>query len=183
MASNLDITNILASLKRLYLRIMALQTKGQARKSITSTHSSRPKNVTKSLSDCISKLAKKAASDPVNVTKLHVPETHISDHAHSTISRDTSTSHELGELSLHLKDSHKYTGVSQDTGARLAQSTWEHFHASIRLARQGNTSAALLHRDLANSALIEAERYLPEQEYARLSKELMEAIKEISNQV
>jgi hypothetical protein len=63
------------------------------------------------------------------------------------------------------------------------QSTWEHFHASIRLARQGDTEAAKLHAELTKNALNEAAHYLPEAVYSRFSKDVMKALDDINGQI
>lgn len=182
MASSGDLTNLLGILKRLYLRIMALQASSHTGYS-HHARASKPHNIAKPLSDCIDKLAASAVNKPSTTIEPHIHELGFSAHTHTTtITRDPDSWTELGELSLHLKDSHKYTGTSQDTGTRLVQSTWEHFHSTIRLARQGNAKAARVHMELTNSALAEAAHYLTPSEYDSFSREVMQALEEITNQ-
>ena len=77
-----------------------------------------------------------------------------------------------------MKDTHKYSGVSLNTGEKLIQSTWEHFHASIRLAHQGDVKTAKMHAELTRNALIEAAHYLPEAVYSRFSREVLKALED-----
>ena len=63
------------------------------------------------------------------------------------------------------------------------QSTWEHLHASIRFARQGDVKTARLHADLTRNALNEAAHYLPEPVYSRFSEDVMKALKDIKGQI
>jgi hypothetical protein len=135
------------------------------------------------LAECIDKLAANAANNPLDASNSQMPEFKNHSHDHTPLSREASSREELGELSVHLKDSHQYSGTSTGTGDKLMQSTWEHFHASIRLARQGDTEAAKLHAELTKNALNEAAHYLPEAVYSRFSKDVMKALDDINGQI
>lgn len=182
MTSSQDSTNLLESIKLLYSRIMALHAESRARSSLNSNNVTVSQDIATPLSQVIEKLATSAASKLPDTTEPPEPELEKEAHERASINRDPASWTELGELSLHLKDSHRYLGPSMDTGDRLVQSTWEHLHASIRLARQGNAEAARLHAELTNNALNEAAYYLPESIYSQFSKEVMEALKDIIDQ-
>ena len=183
MQTSQDNTSLLGIIKRLYSRIMELQNQSRARYSLTAGNNISPKNIARPLSVCIDKLAERSATKSLDSVATSTHESGISTHNYKTITRDPDSMKELGELSVHLKDAHKYTGISQDTGAKLVQTTWEHFHTTIRLARQGNAKAARIHMDLTNNALIEAAHYLSESDYDHFSKEVIQAIEEINNHI
>lgn len=182
MTSSQDSANLLDSIKRLYSRIMALHAESRARSSLNHSNTTVIQDIASPLSQVIDKLAANATSKPVNTVDSTELEQEETSYNRATITRENVSQAEPGELSLHLKDTHRYSGPSQDTGDRLIQSTWEHLHASIRLARQGNAEAARLHAELTNNALNEAMHYLPESEYSQFSKEVMEALKNITDQ-
>lgn len=181
--SNQDGTNLLANLKQLYSKIMVLHAEASSRSSLNHSNKAHPQNIISPLSECIDKLAANVVNKPANATNSLMPEIENPSHDHASISQKPSSRTELGELSAHLKNSHNYSGVSLNTGDKLMQSTWEHFHAAIRLARQGDVDAARLHVELTNNALKEAAHYLPEAVYSRFSKEVMEALEDINGQI
>ncbi len=183
MTSSQDGTNLLKSLKHLYSKMMGLHAEARARSSLNLSNKAGSQNIVTPLSECIDKLAASAVNNPANVTNLQIPEKENHSHDHTSISREPFYGNELGELSTHLKNSHKYSGFSLNTGDKLMQSTWEHFHAAIRLARQGDVEAARLHMELTNNALKEASHYLPEPVYARFSKDVMKALEDINGQI
>ena len=179
MTSNQDGVNLLASLKQLYSRIMALHADDLARSSHNHSNTDSSQDIVSPLSECIDKLAANAVNSPVDASGSQISELENHSHDYPSISREASSGVELGELSGHLKDSHKYSGVSPGTGEKLMQSTWEHFHASIRIARQGDVKTARLHAELARNALKEAAHYLPEPVYSRFSEEILKALEDI----
>lgn len=178
MASGQESDNLLESLKQLFFRVVTLRAESRAR-STSNNNSINSQNIVSSLSDCVDKLAADASNKPANTARPHTPDSGNIKHGRAPFSTNPSPRDKPGELSLHLKESHKYSGVSQDTGNKLMHSTWEHFHAAIRLARQGDIDAARMHIELTNSALKEAANYLPESEYSKFSKEVIKALKQI----
>ncbi|WP_455198405.1 hypothetical protein [Kaarinaea lacus] len=183
MASDEDTVNLLESLRRLYSRIMALHAESRARSSINPNNTVMSRDIASPLSQVIDKLATSntsASPEPIEPPGSGSEET---SYTRVAISRDPDSWTELGELSIHLKHSHQYSGPSMDMGERLMQSTWEHLHTSIRLARQGNAKSARLHAELTSNALNEAMHYLSESVYSKFSEEVMKALEEISNQI
>lgn len=76
------------------------------------------------------------------------------------------------DLSQYFEEHHDGSSLLPDAGKRLMQSTWEHIHAALRCARQGDTRQAELHAGIANNAFKEAARYLPEKDYAAFAAEV-----------
>lgn len=183
MASNQDGVNLLASLKQLYSRVMALHADDLARSSHNHSNTDSSQDIVLPLSVCIDKLATNVVNSPVDASSSQISELENHSHDQAPFSRDASSKVELGELSVHLKDSHKYSGVSLGTGDKLMQSTWEHLHASIRFARQGDVKTARLHAELTRNALNEAAHYLPEPVYSRFSEDVVKAIADIKGQI
>ena len=76
-------------------------------------------------------------------------------------------------LTKHFKEIHNselHPGISE----KLTESIWEHIHASIRSARQGNASTAKMHADVANNAYKELAHYLNDEEYNELARKIEE---------
>lgn len=48
---------------------------------------------------------------------------------------------------------------------KLKQSIWDHIHATVRYARQGDKSTATMHTDIANSACKELAHHMDEEHY------------------
>lgn len=182
MRSSQDNTTLLETLKQLYSRIMALQAESRARSSQDQANTGSSQDIISPLSNTIDKLAARAASNPAGIPDDSIPELENATHDRTTIKRDPSYKKELGELSLHLKYSHRHTVGPLDTGDRLIHSTWEHLHTSIRLARHGDVNAAKLHAELTNNALNEAAYYLQEEEYQHFSRDVLKALEEINKQ-
>lgn len=65
-------------------------------------------------------------------------------------------------------------------GQRLRQSTWNHIHQALRLARDGDEKAAQLHAGFANNALKESAHYLDEAAYRALVSEVSAYLEEHS---
>lgn len=181
--SDQDGTNLLEALKQLYFRIMALHAESRARTSMKQSNVSITQDISSPLFQVIDKLATNTTYVSSDSSGSPDPGAVKVTHEHVTISREPDSWKELGELSLHLKDSHRYTGQALDMGQRLMQSTWEHLHTSIRLARQGDSNAARVHAELSSNALNEAIHYLSEAVYSEFSEEVMKALENINKQL
>lgn len=183
MASNQDSASLLDALKQLYSRFMALHAESRARSSLNSSNTAGTQKIVSSFSQCIDNLSARATTNAgITSEQQQIPKPKNHSPNQATINRDSSSRVEPGELSKHLKKTHRQTGISLDTGDKLMQSTWEHFHAAIRLARQGDKKGARLHMELSNNALNEAAHYLSESEYSRFSKDVMKALEEINSE-
>jgi hypothetical protein len=187
MASKKDLTNLLTIIKRLYSRIMTLRLETHASSNHYHNNTTHSRNIVSSLSKCIDKLATDAEKHPVNEPDLHIADLEHYSHTMPPINHETShttsSNSKPAELSEYLKNSHQHFRSNSVTGNKLIQSTWEHLHASIRLARLGDVKNARLHSELTKNALNEATHYLSEQEYSRFSKDVIQALEEINSEI
>jgi hypothetical protein len=179
MTSNQERADLLESLKRLFTRVMALHAEGRARSS--SNNMMRSQNIVTPLSEYIDKLAANAGNKPADTINSQIPESATPSHGHPSFSQEPSSRKKSGELTRHLKELHKHSGASLDTGDRLMHSTWEHFHTAIRLGRQGDIKAARVHIELTRNALNEAARYLPDSVYSSFAIDVMKALEQIND--
>lgn len=75
-------------------------------------------------------------------------------------------------LSEHFNKTRPDVSLRPEVGEKLRKSTWEHIHAAMRLAREGKVSRAMIHAEIANSALKEAARFMPETTYLQFIEEV-----------
>jgi len=89
----------------------------------------------------------------------------------------------LAERTKHPLDAGR-TGshLNPEMGGVLRKRTWEHIHAALRLARQGDAKNARLHVDLANAALAEAAHYLTDEEISEFATALKEKLRELAEE-
>ena len=78
----------------------------------------------------------------------------------------------VGELSKYFKAYHNYSELHPSIAEKLEHSTWEHLHASIRHARQGEQRLAQMHADIANNAYKELAHYVSNEAHAEFTKEI-----------
>ena len=71
----------------------------------------------------------------------------------------------INPLSDYLKNKKYVDSGHSRIADKLISSTWDHFHAAIREARQGKTKTAIMHVDVANFAMKEVAHFLSEEEY------------------
>ena len=71
----------------------------------------------------------------------------------------------INPLSDYLKNKKYVDSIHPSVADKLISSTWDHFHAAIREARQGKTKTAKMHVDVANFAMKEVAHFLSEEEY------------------
>jgi len=85
----------------------------------------------------------------------------------------------INPLSDYLKN-RKYIDSSPSRIAdKLISSTWDHFHAAIREARQGKTKTAKMHVDIANYAMQEVAHFLSEEEYQNFYSDIEVEVEEL----
>jgi len=71
----------------------------------------------------------------------------------------------VGELSKYFKARIKGPEAHPGIEEKLEHSTWEHIHAAIRCARQGDKRSAKMHANIASSACKELAHYMIEEQY------------------
>lgn len=69
------------------------------------------------------------------------------------------------ELSHYFRTRRQHPTLNSHVAESLRESTWEHLHTALRLAREGNLCGAKLHADIANNALKEAARHMSADDY------------------
>jgi len=78
----------------------------------------------------------------------------------------------VGELSRYFKARWNGSDIHPGIKEKLERSAWEHLHASIRHARQGENETARIHADIAHYACNELAHYLSEKDYQCFTSEL-----------
>lgn len=148
-------------------------------KRMDSYHSASANNNANSLSFDFTASLYKYIDDVSSQTQKTVPDKQMLDHAGFSISNNphppshfeiTYKGNNSG-LTKHFKEINNaelHPGIS----GKMKDSIWEHIHASIRHARQGNSHAAKVHADIANNAYKELAHYISSEEYNELAREI-----------
>jgi hypothetical protein len=181
MTSSQKDKSLLGSLRKLFSSIVMLHMQNLARPKRKGVAEGVPQNVMSSLSECIEKLAENAARDAGTAASLPagtVGNSEVRDSA--PLMPVSSPQMEVGRLSVFFRNAHRHSAVSLDAGDRLMQHTWEHIHASIRIAHQGDVKTARLHVELANNAFKEASRYLSPPVHERFAHDVTKVLREIN---
>ena len=93
--------------------------------------------------------------------------------------KSVNTPNIINPLSDYLKNKKYIDSSHSGVADKLISSTWDHFHAAIREARQGKTKTAKMHVDIANYAMKEVRHFLPEEEYQNFYSDIKVEIKEL----
>lgn len=72
--------------------------------------------------------------------------------------------------------------LDPELSKKLKESTWNHIHTALRLARQGEAGTARLHLDIASQALKEAAHYMSREEHIAFTVEVEEKLGDITGQ-
>jgi hypothetical protein len=88
----------------------------------------------------------------------------------------------FNELGRYFKTSRTESILDPELSEKLKQSTWNHIHTALRLARQGEAANAKLHLDIASQALKEAAHYMSREEHITFTVEVREKLGEITGQ-
>ncbi|UCE89304.1 MAG: hypothetical protein JSW10_00210 [Pseudomonadota bacterium] len=121
------------------------------------------------------------AESPPTFSRTVHPRRH---HA-ETIAREPQTTEAQrpftpGELTKHFEASRAGAVFDPHLGTDLKRRTWEHIHAALRYAAQGQARTAKLHADLATSAFKEAAHYLSDEEITEFAAAVENKLKDIS---
>lgn len=71
----------------------------------------------------------------------------------------------IDELSKYFKERNKGADLHPPIREKLEHSVWEHIHATIRRARQGDERNAKMHLNIATTACKELAHYMNDEEY------------------
>ena len=85
----------------------------------------------------------------------------------------------INPLSDYLKNKRYIDSSHSKVADKLISSTWDHFHAAIREAKQGKTKTAKMHVDVANYAMKEVAHFVPEEEYQNFYSDIKIEVEEL----
>ena len=87
---------------------------------------------------------------------------------------------ERGDLVNHFAADHAAVAVHSDATEGLRTRTWDHIHAALRLARQGDATNARLHAELANAAFNEAAHHMSSEELTEFEAKVQAKLEELT---
>jgi len=76
------------------------------------------------------------------------------------------------ELARHIKATANVSELYPAIAQKLEHSFWEHIHATIRYAREGDKCKATMHTDIANSAYKELVHHITKDQYQALTMKI-----------
>ena len=88
----------------------------------------------------------------------------------------TATTAEPNNLSDTFCKRHSEDALQTSVSEKLQCSAWDHLHASIRRAREGDFETAQLHVSIMDSALKEVEQYISDKDYREFVQSLEKKI-------
>lgn len=91
-------------------------------------------------------------------------------------------SQNVDDLSRFFKATHSNNELHPGISDKLKHSIIDHINASIRHARQGNTSTAKMHADIASTAYQELAHYITDEEHTQFAQEIEEQLNVIMPQ-
>ena len=180
-----EIKALLHALQRLYARITALVLHKRMGSYREEAGSVAEHDFATLLSDLIDRLAAPGPANSENIppqvsaqtaTQNPSPGRPDSDHMVSIVSRT------FNGLGRYFKTSRTESDLDPELSEKLKQSTWNHIHTALRLARQGEAANAKLHLDIASQALKEAAHYMSREEHIAFTVEVQEKLGEITGQ-
>lgn len=183
MTSSTSNKSLLRILRKLYCSIMALYMKGLARSGREPVAAGAPMCIMSSFSESIENLAANAIRGTGDAaSSRHGAPGNMGVRAPAPLMPASSPSTEAERLSMFFRNTHRHSAVSLDAGDRLMQHTWDHIHAAIRNAHQGDVKTARLHVELASSAFKEASHYLSSPVYASFAHDVTKTLNELNAQ-
>ena len=175
--------SMLRILRKLYCSIIELYMKGLARTNREHVAAGAPMCIMSSLSDSIEKFAANATKETGDTASLRPGAPgNMGIRTHAPLIPASAPNTEAERLSMFFRNNHRHSAVSLDAGDRLMQHTWDHIHAAIRNAHQGDVKTARLHVELASSAFKEASHYLSSPVYASFAHDVTKTLDELNAQ-
>ena len=181
MLSNHQIKKLLDAIYQLHSKIMLIVLHIRIQKHHERKHTDSSYDITKHLTKHVHHLVKKHQEATSKVTwknstfiVKNIPHVTTLDDYKNPYSPNI-----INPLSDYLKNK-KYIDSSHSRVAdKLISSTWDHFHAAIREARQGKTKTAIMHVDVANFAMKEVAHFLSEEEYQNFYSDIEVEVEEL----
>lgn len=164
MTPNQGDSGLLEALKRLYLKIVSRYVDQRQ----TAYHSTADGDLHQAITTALERRIESLSADGKAAVAAPAGDAGASaKHANHSPGGDwVPVEHGVAnDLSRHFEQTHTGSTFLPEVGEKLKKSTWEHIHAALRSARQGDAKTAKLHADIANNALREAAHYLPPQDY------------------
>jgi hypothetical protein len=84
------------------------------------------------------------------------------------------------ELGRYFRSSRRPPVLDPELSQKLRNSTWEHIHTALRLARQGQARTAKLHLNIASQALKEVAHYMSKEDYIAFTVEIEKKLADIT---
>jgi hypothetical protein len=183
MSSSINNKSLLRSLRKLYCSITMIYMKSLARFNREHVAAGVPMCIMSSLSESIEKVAANAVTETGDAASSppRAPG-NIEVHTPAPLMPASAPGTEAEKLSMFFRNTHRHSAVSLDAGDRLMQHTWDHIHAAIRIAHQGDVNTARLHVELASSGFKEASHYLSPPVYASFAHDVTKALNELNAQ-
>jgi len=180
--------SLLEALRSLYSKVASLELNKRLQSYRRDGGADIEIDIAGQLFDHVSRLASSQAAKPV--VKAATPASHDAQPSADTGRPDASgptdavhePSAEVGALSQHFDAGRSGSHLNPEMGGVLRKRTWEHIHAALRLARQGDAKNARLHVDLANAALAEAVHYMADNEIEEFVAEVKQKLEELTAQ-
>lgn len=188
MTPEREINALLKTLQRLYARITSLVLHKRMDSYREEAGNVADHDLTTLLSDHIDSLAapgpatsgktqhRESARKVPSATEDLSPGGHHSGHQVSIVSRT------VNGLGRYFKSSRTEPVLDPELSKKLKESTWNHIHTALRLARQGEAGTARLHLDIASQALKEAAHYMSREEHIAFTVEVEEKLGDITGQ-
>lgn len=105
-------------------------------------------------------------------TNWHTHEKH---RAATDANNQPAFNHEhVGELSKYFRERGRSSDLHPNIKEKLEHSVWEHIHATIRYARQGDNRSSKMHAGIANYACKELAHYFNQEDYQAFATEVEE---------
>lgn len=173
MKNRLSLSSLIEAIERFYVSVsVTILHKRMESYHRQSSNSTKPyaNDIKSPLLECINEIIENGQgnpeppdvfvySDPVGVTiRPHTAE-ELRRGARYVLSRE-----DVGELSKYFKARAGGSDLHPGIKEKLERSTWEHIHAAIRYARQGDSRNASMHAAIANSACKELAHYMVEEQ-------------------
>lgn len=124
-------------------------------------------NIKKPLLECIdvivfhglSEIAAPEHSQIMDVATQHIPEKYNGPEL-QRLNKDR-----VVELAQYFKSRHNDSVLNAGVEEKLEHSTWEHIHAVVRCAKNGDDRSARMHADIASTACMELAHFMVEEQY------------------
>ena len=168
---------LIGKIERLYFKVsLKILHRRMASYHKTSVHSEHAQEIKSPLQECIDIIVGYALD---NAEVIYPVGTLSADHlarsrsASATTNVEEPISHQdISELSRYFKARSQGLDLHPSIQEKLENSIWDHVHATIRYARQGDKLNSRMHMNIANCACKELAHYLDKNDYCAFTGEV-----------